>query len=75
VLKNVSYLNEDPLNNNDVKKAIEESDKIMGTDGRILIRKSGTEPLIRVMAEGKDRDVVNKAVNDVVNAIKIAVGE
>lgn len=75
VLKNVSYLNEDPLNNNDVKKAIEESDKIMGTDGRILIRKSGTEPLIRVMAEGKDRAVVNKAVNDVVNAIKIAVGE
>lgn len=75
VLKNVRYLNEDPLNNNDVKKTIEEMDKIMGSEGRILIRKSGTEPLIRVMAEGKDRVLVNKAVNDVVNAINIAVGE
>ena len=75
LLKNVRYKNEDPLNNDNVRKSIEDSEKLINGDGRILIRKSGTEPLIRVMAEGKDRVLVNRVVDNVVDAIKVAVGE
>lgn len=75
VLKNVCYLKQNPLNNNDVKKAIQNSEDFINGDGRLLIRKSGTEPLIRVMGEGKDKNKVNKAVDSVVEAIKIAVGD
>jgi len=75
LLKNVRYKDNDPLDNDDVKRSIEDSEKLINGDGRILIRKSGTEPLIRVMAEGKDRVIVNQAVDKIVDAIKIAVGE
>ena len=40
--------------------------------GRLLIRKSGTEPVIRVMAEGDDENLVNAVVGDIVNSIQQA---
>ncbi|MFI4999525.1 MAG: phosphoglucosamine mutase [Reyranellales bacterium] len=52
-----------------VIKAIAAAEKRLGTSGRVLVRKSGTEPLIRVMAEGDDSDVVRTVVDQIVKAI------
>lgn len=59
-LINVRYAKEsDPLSNTLVQKEIELVEQDLGDSGRVLIRKSGTEPVIRVMVEGKDEQVVN----------------
>jgi phosphoglucosamine mutase len=60
------------LEERNVKNAIETADDRIGTSGRLLIRKSGTEPLIRVMAEGDDSDLVVSVVDDVAAAIEAA---
>ena len=55
--------------NEAIKAAIDEGNKELGSDGRILVRPSGTEPLIRVMAEGPDQaqlDVICHRIADVV---------
>ncbi len=70
VLKNVRCTNGARLDHKDVKSAIRHSENLLGDHGRIVIRKSGTEPLIRVMAEGRDKGVVEQAVNDVINALE-----
>lgn len=55
-----------------VKAAIEDGENRLSTSGRLLIRKSGTEPLIRVMAEGDDAQNVQSVVDDVAAAIQAA---
>jgi phosphoglucosamine mutase len=45
----------------------------MNGAGRIIVRKSGTEPVIRVMAEGDDEKLVRTVVNDLVSALREAV--
>ncbi len=52
-----------------VMKAIADGESRLGTNGRILVRKSGTEPLIRVMAEGDDPDLVRAVVDRIIDAI------
>jgi phosphoglucosamine mutase len=52
-----------------VKQAIAAAEARLGTAGRILVRKSGTEPLIRVMAEGDDSDLVRLVVEQIIEAI------
>jgi phosphoglucosamine mutase len=52
-----------------VTRAIADAEARLGTSGRILVRKSGTEPLIRVMAEGDDSDLVRTVVDQVIEAI------
>jgi len=42
----------------------------MGSDGRVLIRASGTEPLVRVMAEGNDKALIDSVVGDIVAEIE-----
>ena len=71
-LVNVRYSGKDPLENEDVKKAISDVEARLGKDGRLVIRKSGTEPLIRVMAEAEKADDMEKAVNEVADAVRAA---
>ncbi len=72
VLKNVRYANGKPLEDTRVRKAIEGAQQKLGEKGRIVIRPSGTEPVIRVMAEGDDETLVNAVVGDIVDAVKVA---
>ncbi len=75
ILKNVRYAKEQkPLENRDVKDAIETAEHALSKEGRILIRKSGTEPLIRVMAEGDDAKKIEQIVDDVCAVIQRAAG-
>jgi phosphoglucosamine mutase len=61
-----------PLDAHAVKEAIRSAEAALGTAGRLLIRKSGTEPVIRVMAEGEDEKLVHRVVDDVAKAIEAA---
>ncbi len=71
ILKNVRYrTGGQPLTQDSVVTAIEASRERLGKRGRLVIRPSGTEPVIRVMAEGDDRDLVERAVDDVVQALQ-----
>ena len=72
VLQNVRYANGKPLEDNRVRKAIEGAQQRLGEGGRLVIRPSGTEPVIRVMAEGDDEILVNAVVGDIVEAVKAA---
>ncbi len=69
-LKNVRYSGGDPLADARVKQAIQEAEAALAKDGRMVIRKSGTEPLVRVMAEGEDAAMVEQWVDHVVAAVK-----
>lgn len=73
LLKNVRYSDGQlPLDDKSVKTAIKDAEKQLASQGRLLIRKSGTEPLIRVMAECEDEAILNAAVDQVVDAVKVA---
>lgn len=72
LLKNVRFQGESPLQKPHVEQAIENAEKRLKGTGRVLIRKSGTEPLIRVMAEGEDQTLVADVVNGLVDLISEA---
>jgi phosphoglucosamine mutase len=72
ILKNVRYANGAPLEQEQVKKAIDLGRQRLGGQGRLVIRPSGTEPVIRVMAEGDDEGLVHQVVGDIVEAVKRA---
>jgi len=69
VMKNVRYKNGKPLQNAAVMSAIASAEKKLGQGGRLIVRPSGTEPVIRVMGEGDDKILVEAAVDDVVDAL------
>ena len=70
VLKNVRYSHGTPLDMPVVQDAIAEGESRLAKTGRLVIRPSGTEPLIRVMAEGEDEKLVNAVVSDIVDVLK-----
>lgn len=73
MLKNVRYgFGQDPLSRDSVKAAIKAAEGEMGARGRVLIRKSGTEPLIRVMAECEDEGLLSKVVDGIVAEVEAA---
>ncbi|WP_332655274.1 phosphoglucosamine mutase [Brevundimonas sp.] len=71
-LENVRYTAGKPLDDPKVKAAIAEAEARLAGVGRLLVRPSGTEKLIRVMAEGDDAKLVKSVVADVVAAVKAA---
>lgn len=69
-LVNVRFKSGAPLEEASVKDAIEAAEKALGKNGRLVIRKSGTEPLIRVMAEATDAKLMDQAVESVADAVR-----
>ncbi|MDO8606810.1 MAG: phosphoglucosamine mutase, partial [Phaeospirillum sp.] len=77
VLKNIRIAGAsvaDVLSNATVQTAIAAGEDKLAGQGRLLIRKSGTEPLIRVMAEGEDQDQVTAVVDDIIETIRRVAG-
>ncbi|MGL3607137.1 phosphoglucosamine mutase [Rhizobium sp. G187] len=69
LLRNVRFSGGKPLEDATVKQAIADAESELANSGRLVIRPSGTEPLIRVMAEGDDREQVERIVNELVDVI------
>ena len=69
ILKNVRYRTGRPLDSVGVKTAISDAERRLNGHGRLLVRSSGTEPVIRVMGEGDDRDMVEEVVDGIVSAL------
>ena len=70
VLRNVRFSSGKPLELDSVKAAIADGQARLDGHGRLLIRPSGTEPLIRVMAEGEDETLVNTVVSDIIDVLE-----
>ncbi|MCC3704902.1 phosphoglucosamine mutase [Rouxiella badensis] len=71
ILVNVRFSGEsDPLENAEVKSVTAEVEKQLSGKGRVLLRKSGTEPLIRVMVEGEDASLVESLAHRIADAVK-----
>ena len=69
VLESVRFRKGSPLTDPRVSESIKDGEARLNGNGRVLVRKSGTEPVIRVMAEGDDETLVRAVVNDIVSAI------
>jgi len=69
ILKNVRYRSGAPLEDVKVKSAIERAVQQLHGQGRLVIRASGTEPVIRVMGEGEDKQVIEDVVDGIVDAL------
>src|SRR5713101_248980 len=74
LLKNVRFAGGAPLETAPVKKAISAGERRLGKAGRLVVRKSGTEPLIRIMAEGEDEALVAAVVDEIAAAVVVAGG-
>ena len=72
ILKSVRIGGGKPLENNRVRKMIDDANGRLAASGRLVVRASGTEPVIRVMAEGDDRVLVQSIVDELVTALSEA---
>jgi phosphoglucosamine mutase len=73
LLKSIRYNGINPLDNDMVKSAVEAGRLRLGNAGRLLIRPSGTEPVIRVMAEADDKALVTLVVDEIAASIEQCV--
>lgn len=73
LLKNVRHNGQNPLELSSVQSAIKDAQSDLGDGGRILVRASGTEPLIRVMVEGDDSALVHNITNDLAGFIENSI--
>jgi phosphoglucosamine mutase len=69
ILKNVRYKAGKPLEDAKVRNAIEDAEARLDGHGRLLVRPSGTEPVIRVMGEGDDKVMIEEIVDGIVDAL------
>jgi len=72
LLKNVRFSGGKPLEAESVKRIIADAEAELSGSGRLVIRPSGTEPVIRVMAEGDDATQVESVVDRICDAVKAA---
>lgn len=72
LLRNVRFSGAPPLESEPVKNAVKAGEDRLGKSGRLLIRKSGTEPVIRVMAEGEDELLIAEVVDEICHAVEAA---
>ena len=70
ILENILVKDKNVINKFKCKKAIKKANKLMNGYGRLLIRKSGTEPKIRIMGESYDKNLIFKCVNIIKRSIK-----
>ena len=69
ILKNVVVKDDNILKRKSVKKSIKNAKKIINNYGRILVRKSGTEPKVRVMGESENIEILNKSIKVILKTI------
>jgi phosphoglucosamine mutase len=74
IQENVRFSGGAPLEDRLVREAIADGENQLGADGRLVIRKSGTEPVIRVMAQGDDETLIGNVVRDIIGAIEQVSG-
>ena len=72
-LVNIDTSGSVPLDSGKVQKAIRNGEKQLGEKGRLVIRASGTEPVVRIMAQGDDEKLICEVINNVSVAIEKAV--
>ena len=73
VLKNVEVDDKDEtLNDDAVKAAVEKATTELGNDGRVLLRKSGTEPVLRVMSEAGTIEECERQVDNIIESMKVS---
>ncbi len=72
LLQNIRYKDKDPMDADSVKAAITAGEDALKANGRLLIRKSGTEPLVRVMGECEDAGLLKQVVGDISAAVEAA---
>jgi phosphoglucosamine mutase len=70
--ENVRFVSGRPLESEQVRGAIAKAEERLNGSGRIVVRASGTEPLIRIMAEGDDESLVSQVVREIAGAVKKA---
>ena len=71
LLKNVKVADKAAaINDKDVQAAAKKAEDALGNNGRILLRESGTEPLVRVMAEAETHELCEKYVNSIINVLQ-----
>ena len=70
ILENIMVKDKNVINKNKCKKAIKKANKLMNGHGRLLIRKSGTEPKRRIMWESYDKNLIFKCIKIIKKSIK-----
>ncbi len=70
ILKNIEVEDKNIINNTDIKNSIKSAEKLMKNQGRILVRKSGTESKIRIMGESENNKLLQKCLNIILKKIK-----
>ena len=70
ILENVTVKDKNIINKSKCKTAIKKANKIIHNKGRLLIRKSGTEPKIRIMVESYDKNLILKCIKIIKRSIK-----
>jgi phosphoglucosamine mutase len=72
IKKNIRFKGGEPLQDDKVKQVISAAETKLGDEGRLVIRQSGTEPVIRVMGEGDNADLVGEVVDEIIDALQTA---
>jgi phosphoglucosamine mutase len=72
ILENIRFRNGSPLENERVKSQIDAGEARLNGKGRLIVRKSGTEPVIRIMAEGEDAHELRQIVREIASVVREA---